>query len=139
MNKIDFYDTLDGEVPQTIDVNGVVLAWENKGKWHVCKKADTSVSYVCGSGGGPTNPHRTGYTSDDYYKEQFKRNAKTVSVKQFLELGTICKNCQRIVENEYNLVRVISAVPTDETPSVWKELSERFIRRASEKIESRNS
>jgi len=117
MTAIDFYDDLSGEPPETIDLNGGVLIHKNKNKWHLCQKKAASVGHACGNG-GPPNPHRTGYTSDDYYTARFNKSCEVVTPAQALEKNRVCSFCERILEDEFNLERIVIATTPTESHDV---------------------
>lgn len=130
MNKIDFYDELLNESAGTIDIQGTVLVNSNNNKWHVCKSSDGYVSHVCGMG-APGDPNRTGPFSNGYYESAFKRSTELAGVKESIEYDRVCSNCLRLMGEEYDLERMIIAVPSDPEPDAMKELIERFVEKLS--------
>jgi len=131
MSDADFYESLASAPVDTIDISGRVLVNKTNNQWHVCQKNASHVGRLCGSG-APPNPNDTSGYTDDYYEQRFNRACDVVSVKESLEFDNICSNCQRAMENEYDLNRMIIAVPADPEPDETKGLVERFVRRLSE-------
>jgi hypothetical protein len=119
MTAVDFYRDLSSEPPDTIDLNGGVLIHKNKNKWHLCKKAAANVTHACGNG-GPPNPDRTSMYSDDkkYYERALERSSETVTPAQALEKNRVCSFCERILEDEFNLERVVIATTATESHDV---------------------
>lgn len=131
MNKIDFYNKLADESIGTIDIDGTVLVGTNNNKWHVCKNSGGYVSYVC-ERGGPSNPNRNGAFDDEYYTSIFNNSTECCGVKESIEYDRVCSNCLRKIEDEYDLRRMVIAVPDDPEPDATKGLVERFVERLSE-------
>lgn len=131
MNKLEFYEALSGAPPETTDINGTVMMNKNKSKWHLCEKGGSRPTHACGSG-GPMNPNTSSsFSSADYYESQFKKNADLVTPREALEKERMCKNCKRLVKDEYDLERIILAVPEEVEPDATKGEIERFIRKLS--------
>jgi len=128
MDKVDFYDDLNKQPPDTIQMAGLVLMHKNKNKWHLCKKGGMAVTHACGNG-GPTDPNRTGYTSDDYYTAQYEKSADIVEPVEALEQGRLCSFCERIIKDEFDFEQVTVTVGASEREDI-----ERFVKLRKESL-----
>lgn len=129
MNQIEFYDRLSDKPPETMEIKGKVLMNKNSSKWHVCKKKAASIGHACGSG-IPINPNNTSsFHTKGSHISHFEKETSVVGVKESLEYDRMCKNCMRIIQDEFDLERMIIAVPADPSPDATKGLIERFVRK----------
>lgn len=129
MSKVDFYDDLSDEPSGTIAIRGNVLMSKNKNKWHLCKQGDRKPIHACGNG-SPTDPNPGDpYLDDDYYEVRFNKSADVVGVREALEKDRHCSFCKRIIKDEFDLERVVVAVPSDPEPDATRGLVERFVRK----------
>ena len=125
MSKIEFYDDLSDEPPDTIEMSGMVLMNKNKNKWHLCKKGGNIPTHACGNG-GPSDPHRSQYS-----KGSFERSTEVVPIIEALEQGRLCSFCERIVKKEFDLEQVTVAVGASEREDI-----ERFVKLRDKTLKS---
>jgi len=129
MSDVDFYESLSSSPKDTIDLSGRVLVNKTNNQWHVCQKKSNHVGRLCGAGAPPNPVNSSGIYDSDHYERLFNNSCEVVGVNESLEFDNICSNCQREMENEYDLNRMIIAVPADPEPDETKGLIERFVRR----------
>jgi hypothetical protein len=114
MTSIDFYEDLSDSSNGTISLDGGVLIHNNNGTWHVCQKKMSSVTHAC-ENGRPPNPNGSTLYSDDYKETQFKKSCEVMEPEGALEKRRICSFCERILEDEFDLKRIIVATTFDES------------------------
>jgi len=121
MTEVDFYNDLDDANVDTIQLNGsgIVLVHKNNDKWHLCKKGGVTVTHACGNG-GPINPNKSGYTNDDYYKVRFEKSCELVEPAGALEKNCLCTFCERILEDEFNMERMVVATTESENYDIQR-------------------
>lgn len=132
MTQVDFYNDLSEANPETMELHGMVLMHKNNSKWHLCKKRASSIGHACGSG-APTDPNSSFYADvqENYNEVRFEKATEVETPKEALEHNRMCHQCQRILQREFDLERLIVAVSEDTPIDV---AVERFVNRREESL-----
>lgn len=107
-DSMQMWNELNSSQIGTIEVDGFFLSYKSKGKYHVCKRDDRyGVRFFCMSF-GPDNPNRR-----DTSAKRMIENGSVDTPEEYLQHQHICQRCQQMVEREYELRRMLVALPEE--------------------------
>lgn len=107
--------------------DGSILAYLNNGRWHVCASMNRKhLRYKCGS----SSPPRA--TAGDPWERTWRENAELTTPLGYIEKDNLCRNCRRMMEDEYDLVRVTVGVKEYDPHRKEEPALDRFISRWKE-------
>jgi hypothetical protein len=129
MDELKFYDLLSKAANDTMSIHGKILSHRNNNKWHLCKRGSSSIVHACENGSPPDLSAKLHNRS--YLQGIVERSCSVEEPAEMLERSRICSFCERILEDEFNIERIVVATTDDKSADM---------RRFEEKRESvRNS
>lgn len=136
--RVEFYDKLRNSPSGTMEINGMVLGHETNSNWHVCKSGDNGrfnvdVRNAC-SHSGPNDPfYQPNYSNSDgdsISRQSFKRETELLAPREYIEKGSLCSHCERMVTNKFDIDRVVMSVSEELNEDI-----DRFIARRKNALE----